>query len=63
MPLPSTMPRRIQIDKLTPEEKVLYDAVQLVEGIGAHPHLTDCVISLQKARDHLADFVDKKPHN
>jgi len=60
-PLPSTLPRRIQLNRLTVEELALRQAVMMVEAIGAHPHLTSCVIALQQARDHLADYVDEVP--
>lgn len=54
------IPRRICLDKLSPAEKAIYDAVQAVEQAGADPLLTDAVILLQQARDKVADFVDGK---
>jgi len=61
MSLPSTLARRIQHDKLTTEEKAIKIAIGMVEDMGAHPHLTDAVIALNKAANHVADFVDKVP--
>lgn len=53
------IPRRARIDKFTPAEKAIYDAVQIVEEMGADVLLTDAVILLQQARDKVADFVDR----
>ena len=55
------IPRRICVDKLTPAEKAIYDAVQAVELAGADTRLTDAVNLLQAARDKVADFVDNVP--
>ena len=52
------IPRRIRIDRYTPAEKAINDAIQVVEAAGAHPLLTDAVILLDKAREKVADFVD-----
>ncbi len=52
------LPRRIQIQKFTPAERAIYDAVQVVESAGCHPLLTDAVNLLQQARAKVADFVD-----
>jgi hypothetical protein len=54
-----SIPRRIQLLRLTPAEKAIADAVQAVEDVGAHPWLTDAVILLQQARDKVADYVDQ----
>ena len=55
------IPRRAYLDKLTPIEKAIKDLVVVVEGLGAHPHLTMTVIKLGEAANHLADFVDGVP--
>lgn len=55
------IPRRICIDKLTPVEKAIYDAVQAVEALPPDERLTNAVIALGKARDLVADFVDGVP--
>ena len=56
------VPRRIRIDLFSEAEKAIYDATWVVERAGAHPHLTDAVVLLQKAREAVADFVDGVPH-
>jgi len=53
------IPRRNRIDKLIPAEKAIYDAVQAVEELPAHPKLTDAVVLLQAARESVADYVDR----
>ena len=66
-PMPETIPqpqyvgefpRRAQLQLLTPTEKCIYDAMQEVEKLGAHPSLTDVVNLLSKARERLADWVE-----
>ncbi len=41
-------------------EKAIWDAVDVVEKMGASKALTDAVILLQKARDRVADHVEGK---
>lgn len=55
---PYDFPRRSQLEKLTPEERAIYDLVQRVEQLGAHSLLTGVVIHLGEARERLADWVD-----
>lgn len=52
------LPRRVQIDRLTPAERVLVAAVEAVEALPADPRLTDAVEALQVARARVADYVD-----
>ena len=52
--------RRNRLDLNTPAEKAIYDAIQKVEKVGAHPRLTDVIIMLRKAKELLADYVDGK---
>jgi hypothetical protein len=52
------LPRRIQVDKLIPAEKAIYDAVGAVEALPADTRLTKAVMLLQDARNAVADFVD-----
>lgn len=52
-------PRRNRLDLNTPAEKAIYDAMQEVEKVGADVRLTEAVILLSKARDLIADYVDK----
>lgn len=54
-----SIPRRNQLDKITPEETAIYDCMQKVEDMEANPHLTDAVNHLIDARDSVAGFVDK----
>lgn len=53
-----TFPRRNQLDKFTPAERAIWDAVQEVEKAGAHPLLTKAVTLLGEARERVADYVD-----
>lgn len=55
----SVVPRRNRIDLMTPAEKAIYDAVGLVESMGAHVRLTDAVVLLGQARSAVADYVDE----
>src|SRR5690349_2059222 len=53
--------RRIDIQRLTPAETAIRNAMIAVEEVGADPLLTDAVILLQQARDKVADYVDQVP--
>jgi hypothetical protein len=55
------IPRRIQLEKFTPAEKAIYDAVQAVESLPPDIRLTRAVNLLQEARDRVADYVDGVP--
>ena len=57
----SDIPRRIDRTRHTPAERAITDAMHAVEEAGAHPLLTDAVILLGKARDRVADYVDRMP--
>lgn len=61
-PTANGFPRRNRVDLWTPAERAIYDAMQAVEQMPAHPLLTDAVILLGKARDRVADFVDDVEH-
>jgi len=50
--------RRVQLDKLAPAEKAIYDAIQEVEKVGADVKLTESIILLLKAKDLVSDYVD-----
>ena len=52
------LPRRIRLDLMTPEELALYNMVDEIEKLGAHPLLTDVVVLLGDARSKLSDWVD-----
>jgi hypothetical protein len=48
---------------MTPSEKLMYDAIQEVEKLGADPKLTDIVVMLSKAKDLMSDWIDADfPH-
>jgi DNA-binding MarR family transcriptional regulator len=52
--------RRRLLNRLTPEERNLFDCLQEIEKLPASPILTEAVIHLQNAREKLADWVDKE---
>lgn len=55
------IPRRIRLDRMTPAELAIRDAVLAVETVGADTRLTNAVIKLQEARELVADYVDAMP--
>ena len=55
------IPRRNRIDLYVNAEKVIHDAIQVVERMGADTRLTRAVIALGKAQAHVSDFVDGVP--
>ena len=54
----SGMPRRCYVDKWTPAERAIKEAVKAVEVAGCDVALTDAVVFLGKAFDRVADHVD-----
>lgn len=50
--------RRANINRMTPAERAIYDAMCAVEAVGADPLLTDAVVLLQQARDKVGDYVE-----
>jgi hypothetical protein len=54
-------PRRSTLEAMTPEETAIYNCIQAVEMLGAHPLLTECVIKLGEAKDKLSDWIDSQP--
>lgn len=46
------------LDLSTPEELAIRHTVDLVEELGAHVLLTDCVVLLGQAREKLSEWVD-----
>lgn len=54
------IPRRAYLDQNTPAELAIYHAMQAVEKVGAHPLLTEAIILLGKAKDSVADYVDRE---
>lgn len=58
------VPRRIDMQRWSPAERAIYDAMQAVEATGAHPLLTEAVVLLGQAREKVADYVDHPaPHH
>lgn len=55
--------RRFDLDKCTPSELAIYNAVIEVEKIGADVRLTNAVILLLQARNLVADYVDENIEN
>lgn len=55
----SDIPRRICIDKYTPAETAIRDAMRVVEEAGADPLLTAAVNLLDQAQNKVADYVDR----
>lgn len=56
-----TPPRRIRVDRMTPAELAIREAMLAVEAAGADERLTAAVMLLGRAREHVADFVDCVP--
>lgn len=52
---------RVYVNRWTSGERAIYDAVAVVERMGAHPHLTAAVILLGQARAAVADFAEGVP--
>lgn len=53
--------RRAYIDKLTPAERAIRDAMVAVEAIpGGHVLLTEAISLLQRAKDKVGDYVDQQ---
>lgn len=50
--------RRNKLFEFVPAEKAIWDAVQLVEDMGADVRLTNAINLLNQAREQVADFVD-----
>jgi hypothetical protein len=55
-----TIPRRIRIDLMTPEERACRDAIMAIEKMPhAHPLLTEAQSLIALAQARLADFIDR----
>lgn len=52
------VPRRCCVELLTPEERQIFKAIEMIESMGADSRLTEAVVSLMKARTWLADYID-----
>lgn len=58
---PNKSLRRNNVELNTPEERAIRDVSHAVDALGAHPRLTDAIVSLTQAREALADWVDEWP--
>lgn len=63
LPAPDYVPRRCDINRYTPAEKAIREAMGAVEEMGADVLLTDAVVLLSQAKDRVADFVDRELAN
>jgi hypothetical protein len=54
------IPRRNQLDRNTPAELAIREAMLAVEEAGCDVLLTDAVNLLSQAREKVADYVDRK---
>lgn len=52
------IPRRNRIDRMTPGELAIREAIRVVEEMGADIRLTNVVVRLSQAQEVLADYVD-----
>lgn len=52
------MARRSCLWKFVPAEKAIYDAIEIVEHMGADVLLTDAQCLLQQAQQKVADYID-----
>jgi hypothetical protein len=57
----SDLRRRNRLENNTPAELAIRAAIAEVEKTGAHPHLTEAVLLLDRARERVADYVDDVP--
>lgn len=53
-----SFPRRSRMDQWIPEERMIAQARDEVENLGAHPMLTDVSVLLDDAQRKLADWHD-----
>jgi hypothetical protein len=52
------IPRRARMDQWHPAERAIWEVAQAIEGMGAHPRLTEAIALLGMARDAVADFIE-----
>lgn len=53
--------RRRDLQRMTPAELAIRDAIVAVEMVGADPLLTDAVVLLGDAAEKLGDYIDRVP--
>lgn len=56
----NSIPRRTCIDRHTPAELAIHNAIQEVEKLGADRRLTEAFILLVEAKNSVSDYVDWK---
>lgn len=54
-----TWPRRATLEKMTPAELAIYNAIQEVDKVGADVKLTQAIQKLSEAKDFVSDYVDE----
>lgn len=54
------IPRRNNLAKNLPAEKLIYTTIVEVERLGAHEELTAVVEKLSEAKELLADYLDER---
>jgi hypothetical protein len=52
------IPRRAYLERQTPAELAIREAIRVVEALPADTRLTAAVILLWQAREKVADYVD-----
>ncbi|HEY9751217.1 MAG TPA: hypothetical protein V6C63_21210 [Allocoleopsis sp.] len=53
------IPCRCQMNLWTPAKTAIWQAIQAVESVGAHPFLTEAVILLGQAKDKVSDYIEQ----
>jgi hypothetical protein len=56
----NTIPRRIRQYLWTEAENSIMEAMRKVEEVGADPELTNAVVKLNEAFNHVANYVDEQ---
>jgi len=56
----NTIPRRLRSDLHTEAEKAIRNAMNEVEKAGADPELTEAIIKLNEAFNHVANYEDEQ---
>jgi hypothetical protein len=51
-------PRRSKLQEMVSAEKMIFEAIQEIEKMGADVLLSDAQLLLQQAKDKVSDFVD-----
>lgn len=54
------IPRRFKIQENQPAEIAIREAIHRVEELGADVRLTDAVVKLDEALNHVSDYIDEQ---